>query len=252
MTTGRFRKLPVEVEAIRWTGDNIDEVAAFIKAHDPGNQVHHPPEVDRFGMRFGREVPPDRLYFGVRKGNSGAIIDPGGWVIAEPDGHGVYPCTAEDFDATYTRAPDVPVAIDRLYGEPEAEELFADPGEVIAHALGYEDPDPDDGPLLVQVEEWTVHPPRHHLPSAEMVRDWIAGWVDDGANSELSDPTPFDRVLGFHSGDGVDPDVEAAAEHLLDVIASKVTWRQADQLVARHAYRVRGTDDYELIRGDDG
>ncbi len=35
MTT-RFRKRPVEVEAVQWTGDNADEVKAFVGLRDNG------------------------------------------------------------------------------------------------------------------------------------------------------------------------------------------------------------------------
>lgn len=35
----RYRKKPVEIEAVRWTGENVDEVKAFLAGHDTVGQV---------------------------------------------------------------------------------------------------------------------------------------------------------------------------------------------------------------------
>lgn len=87
----RYCKKPVEVDAIQWTGDNLAEVARFVGHTDPPLITS-----DDFLENVG---PVLELW--VEKSNARCEIKPGGWVIAEADGQGHYPCTAEQFDATY-------------------------------------------------------------------------------------------------------------------------------------------------------
>lgn len=81
-----FRKRPVQVRAIQWTGDNADAVRAF---------------VDRPVYKRGFVDDAGKLW--VEKSNAWCDIAVGDWVIAELDGAGVYPCVAAHFGATYER-----------------------------------------------------------------------------------------------------------------------------------------------------
>lgn len=74
----RYRKLPVEIEAIQWTGSNIEAVKAFV-----GGDMH-------------RLV--DDLYIETMEGRMKAPV--GWWIIRGVAGE-FYPCAPEVFTATY-------------------------------------------------------------------------------------------------------------------------------------------------------
>lgn len=80
----KFTKKPVTVEARRFAGEPDGDLELWL------------------GDAFETWLPSRRqLVFHIAKGGSEATIDAGDWVIAEPDGTGFYPCTADDFTATY-------------------------------------------------------------------------------------------------------------------------------------------------------
>lgn len=109
-----------------------------------------------------------------------------------------------------------------LYGMPGAQHMEFTPEAVLRYSA--EDP--------VTVEQWTVHPPRHHLPTAGHLLEWLAesdydvdeGWWEDA------------------SGAATSPEVIAAAEALLDLMASKLVYRMANRHVATMHYRWDGDD----------
>jgi hypothetical protein len=70
----RYRKRPIKVEAVQWF---------------PG--VNHPGVTP--GGEYGSSV---RTAHGQQ-----ALLSPGDWIIAEPDGRGFYPCKPDIFAATY-------------------------------------------------------------------------------------------------------------------------------------------------------
>lgn len=86
-----YRKLPLEVVAIRWTGSNWDAVEKFIR------------------------TSRSKLPFDLVARNLNGVLDlwieksktwryglpVGDWIIAERDGIGFYPCTAEEFEASF-------------------------------------------------------------------------------------------------------------------------------------------------------
>lgn len=84
----RFRKRPVEVDAIQWTGDNYFEVSAFVKDTAGGTSWYV--QTDR-----------DDIIIWIEKSQGDGRVRPGDWVIAERDGVGVYPCTADQFAEIY-------------------------------------------------------------------------------------------------------------------------------------------------------
>lgn len=78
----RAKKRPVEVLAIQWTGENYAECARFTAGAFADDEEHN-----------------QRLY--VYRSRMRAHIQPGTWLVQEPDGSGFYPVTADNFDATY-------------------------------------------------------------------------------------------------------------------------------------------------------
>lgn len=83
-TPRRYRKLPIEVTAVQWTGDNFPEVCEFADAE-----------------RIRVEVPGELLRLWIEKSQTWGVVRAGDWVIAERDGIGFYPCVATEFEATF-------------------------------------------------------------------------------------------------------------------------------------------------------
>lgn len=83
----RFRKKPIVIEAVKWTGDNIDEIIAFIG-------VSLSMEVEEFKT----EVAKKGLFISTLEGQMCAKI--GDWIIQGIAGE-FYPCGADIFTATY-------------------------------------------------------------------------------------------------------------------------------------------------------
>lgn len=94
----RYRKKPVEVEAIQWSVDNFEECLAFTVYEDADQDLVQTP------MRILGDLPAEHLAFYCLKSQREVVLEPFGWIIAEPDGEGFYPCTREQFDATYEPA----------------------------------------------------------------------------------------------------------------------------------------------------
>ena len=111
--------------------------------------------------------------------------------------------------------------ITRLYGEHGAEHLYASLYDAAEMAREARHPDQSGS---VTIEEWNVHPPRHHMPTAQQLLDWIVQWPDEFGEVVEGFYLPID-----------DGDVRAAAEALLDTIAARVSWRMAYRKVAQHA-----------------
>ena len=111
----------------------------------------------------------------------------------------------------------------RLYGMPSSELLYGTIDEVIDTDI---EPFGVKGP--VEVEEFDVHPARYHLdlvrPPAALLEHIREEVEEFGEISES--PHPWFNIA--------DPELLAAVDQLLDLIASKVTWRQARNLLATH------------------
>jgi hypothetical protein len=92
-----FRKKPVEVEAILWTGANVDAVLRFIAdgrddfAHLPNNGEYVMPTVGHMPAAGQLEIP-------TLEGDMTA--SPGDWIIRGVQGE-FYPCKPDIFEATY-------------------------------------------------------------------------------------------------------------------------------------------------------
>lgn len=81
MTARTFRKRPIEIQAIQWTGENCDDVFAFL------GYEHEP-----------HEEPIAEVTIGTLEGDMAA--SPGDWIIKGIRGE-FYPCKPEIFAATY-------------------------------------------------------------------------------------------------------------------------------------------------------
>jgi hypothetical protein len=86
----KFRKLPVEIDAIQWTGDNIEAVMAFMHPVEPisVNDLSH--------MRF---TNADDLV-GIQTLEGLVVAGKGDWIIRGVAGE-LYPCKPDIFEATY-------------------------------------------------------------------------------------------------------------------------------------------------------
>ena len=87
MSEARFRKRPVEVDAICWNGQNLGSVQAFASG----------------ALGIGT-VEGGALPLWVVKSEAVCNVQPGDWIIRETDGSGYYPCAGDVFAATYEPA----------------------------------------------------------------------------------------------------------------------------------------------------
>lgn len=83
----KFRKKPVAIEAVQWTGENADEIQAFLCPHSPDSG---------YGWVKGNYVE-----IGTLEGLMVASI--GDWIIKGVKGE-FYPCKPDIFAATYEPA----------------------------------------------------------------------------------------------------------------------------------------------------
>lgn len=81
----RFRKKPIEIEAVQWTGENVDEVREFLGF------------MDRDGANAIRIT--------TTHGDT-AFVRPGDWIIPDSKPKTFYPVKPDVFEDTYERLPD--------------------------------------------------------------------------------------------------------------------------------------------------
>lgn len=86
----KFRKKPVEIEAVRWTGDNLREVIAFTGRHESA--------ADWTWKQFEDVVAIKGLKLFTLEGPLMAAV--GDWIIKGIKGE-FYPCKPDVFAATY-------------------------------------------------------------------------------------------------------------------------------------------------------
>lgn len=122
--------------------------------------------------------------------------------------------------------PDADVDVDRtrLYGSEDAEVLFFDIADVYETDIEPWVDEHDRRPRTI--EEYTVHPAEYHLPAADDIVEHVIEWIADNDVTE----GVFD---GWETASKHE-DVQQAFRDALNLLASKVTGRMADKLVATH------------------
>lgn len=85
-TAMKYRKLPVEIEAITWTGDNVDEAKTFLGHDFAGTK----PVVDGVYLLIHTLENPENPFHA-----------PPGWMVIEGVKGEHYACAPDIFDATY-------------------------------------------------------------------------------------------------------------------------------------------------------
>jgi hypothetical protein len=91
--TMRFRKKPVVIEAVKWTGENLREVIDFTGLHHSANKWTW--------EEYAEVVRKDGLKIFTMEGSLMASI--GDWIIKGVKGE-FYPCKPDIFEATYESA----------------------------------------------------------------------------------------------------------------------------------------------------
>lgn len=87
MDAKTFRKLPVEIQAIQWTGDNTEEVLAFMDNQESAYEVV---DVDNDDDK--------EIWIETLEGKMVASLND--WIIKGIKGE-FYPCKPDIFEATY-------------------------------------------------------------------------------------------------------------------------------------------------------
>lgn len=125
--------------------------------------------------------------------------------------------------------------ITRLYGLSGDESMHADPTDVLQQ---WHDDHDDDDVVPSHVEEWDVHSPEYHMPSAESILEWITEWAAD--NGELCEDGGewYDDAIAA-------PEAVIAANALLAIIGVNVHGRTA-RTKLRDIPVERRADDYYL------
>lgn len=94
MTAKSYRKKPVVIEAVQWTGDNLREVIAFTDG-PPETKSHH---AGMMWEQYEDLVRKDGLKIYTIEGKMDASL--GDWIIKGVKGE-FYPCKPDIFAATY-------------------------------------------------------------------------------------------------------------------------------------------------------
>ncbi len=81
----KYRKKPIDVDAIQWTGENIDEICLFLGSNN---------------LTIERSPTKNHLYFWTSQGM--ALAKKGDYIIKEIDGE-FYPCKKDIFAKTYEK-----------------------------------------------------------------------------------------------------------------------------------------------------
>jgi hypothetical protein len=97
----KFRKKPVVIDAIQWTGANLKDVIDFTGKH---------PDFDKWfdsWEAYSEHVANDGLKFKIFTLEGTMTATPGDWIIRGVQGE-CYPCKPDIFEATYDQADSQP------------------------------------------------------------------------------------------------------------------------------------------------
>lgn len=93
----KFRKKPVEIEAIQYNNINKEEIEEFV-----GHELRS--LVDSYHYDLGLPIPPTRYLF-INTLEGEMQVNPGDYVIKGVKGV-FYPCKPDIFEATYDKVVD--------------------------------------------------------------------------------------------------------------------------------------------------
>lgn len=99
----KYRKKPVVIEAIRWTGDNLQEVIGFTGKHQRWGEWFQSWE------EYEARVKADGGIFKIITLEGSMEASPGDWIIRGVKGE-YYPCKNEIFTMTYEPVEGAPVS----------------------------------------------------------------------------------------------------------------------------------------------
>lgn len=100
----KYRKLPVEIEAIRWNGQNVVDVYNFIEGKDVESQQEVTTEGKNFYIKFENgSCQLGTLMLKTLEGDMKASI--GDYIIKGVQGE-IYPCKPDIFEKTYEKVED--------------------------------------------------------------------------------------------------------------------------------------------------
>jgi hypothetical protein len=94
----KYRKKPVVIDAVLWTGDNLKEVISFSTLHQSASKWTW--------EEYEEIVKRDGLKIFTLEGTMSARI--GDWIIRGVKGE-IYPCKPDIFEATYEKIEDAPL-----------------------------------------------------------------------------------------------------------------------------------------------
>ena len=98
MTIVNARKKPVVIQAVQWTGDNLQEILEFVGRH---------PDFDNWfqdNAEYADFVRNDGNRFKIKTLEGTMYADAGDWVIRGVKGE-FYPCKPDVFAETYEVVP---------------------------------------------------------------------------------------------------------------------------------------------------
>lgn len=90
----KFRKKPVVIEAVQWTGANIEEVSAWLKVFHPHEESFI--ECAKCSVLFDL----DKRVMSIKTLEGVMTASPNDWLIRGVQGE-LYPCKPDIFAATY-------------------------------------------------------------------------------------------------------------------------------------------------------
>jgi hypothetical protein len=92
----KYRKMPVEIDAVQWDGNNFGDVFAFVNEDDRWKEGVDDGYVG--GPGIGHTPTLGTLDIPTLEGTM--TVQAGGWIIRGVKGE-LYPCKPDIFDATY-------------------------------------------------------------------------------------------------------------------------------------------------------
>lgn len=100
----RYRKKPVEIEAVQWTGLNLEEIKAFV-----GKSLIY--DIIDTAWEVGKGRP--RVFMKIKTLEGDMIVSEGDYIIKGISGE-FYPCKPDIFKATYDQSSRADLAIEEM------------------------------------------------------------------------------------------------------------------------------------------